>query len=184
MAAGDTPITVVGNLVADPELRFTASGQPVATFRVASTPRVMDRTTNEWKDGDSLFLTCNVWRQAAENVAESLQRGMRVIVTGRLKQRSYETKEGEKRTVFEVEVDDVGPSLRNASAKVARAQRTGGAGGGGYGAPSSGQGGGNGQGGGYSGGQPSGGGQASSSGGSRNEDPWASDAGYSDEPPF
>jgi single-strand DNA-binding protein len=183
MAAGDTPITVVGNLVADPELRFTASGQPVATFRVASTPRVMDRTTNEWKDGDSLFLTCNVWRQAAENVAESLQRGMRVIVTGRLKQRSYETKEGEKRTVFEVEVDDVGPSLRNASAKVARAQRTGGAGGGGYGAPAGGQCGGNGQGGGYSGGQPSGGGQAPS-GGSRNEDPWASDAGYSDEPPF
>jgi single-strand DNA-binding protein len=185
MAAGDTPITVVGNLVADPELRFTASGQPVATFRIASTPRIMDRTTNEWKDGDSLFLSCNVWRQAAENVAESLQRGMRVIVTGRLKQRSYETKEGEKRTVYEVEVDDVGPSLRNASAKVARAQRTGGAGGGGYGAPSGGQGGG-GQGGGYggqpSGGQPSGG--QASSGGSRNEDPWASDAGYSDEPPF
>ncbi len=188
MAAGDTPIPVVGNLVADPELRFTASGQPVATFRVASTPRVMDRATNEWKDGDSLFLTCNVWRQAAENVAESLQRGMRVIVTGRLKQRSYETKEGEKRTVFEVEVDDVGPSLRNASAKVARAQRTGGAGGGGYGAPSGGQGGGGqgggGQGGGQSGygGQPSGG--QASSGGSRNEDPWASDGGYSDEPPF
>ena len=185
MAAGDTPITVVGNLVADPELRFTASGQPVATFRVASTPRVMDRTTNEWKDGDSLFLTCNVWRQAAENVAESLQRGMRVIVTGRLKQRSYETKEGEKRTVFEVEVDDVGPSLRNASAKVARANRTGGAGGssgGGYGGGGGGnqpQGGGS-QGGGY-GGQPSGG---QSSGGARNEDPWASDAGYSDEPPF
>jgi single-strand DNA-binding protein len=188
MAAGDTPITVVGNLVADPELRFTASGQPVATFRVASTPRVMDRATNEWKDGDSLFLTCNVWRQAAENVAESLQRGMRVIVTGRLKQRSYETKEGEKRTVFEVEVDDVGPSLRNASAKVARANRTGGAGGGGGGG--FGGGGNQGQGGGYgsqpSGGQPSGG-QSSggqSSGGSRNDDPWASDAGYSDEPPF
>ena len=188
MAAGDTPITVVGNLVADPELRFTASGQPVATFRVASTPRVMDRTTNEWKDGDSLFLTCNVWRQAAENVAESLQRGMRVIVTGRLKQRSYETKEGEKRTVFEVEVDDVGPSLRNASAKVARANRTGGAGGssgGGYsGGGNQPQGGGSqaggSQGGGY-GGQPSGG---QSSGGGRNEDPWASDAGYSDEPPF
>ena len=178
MAAGDTPITVVGNLVADPELRFTASGQPVATFRVASTPRVMDRTTNEWKDGDSLFLTCNVWQQAAENVAESLQRGMRVIVTGRLKQRSYETKEGEKRTVFEVEVDDVGPSLRNASAKVARANRTGGAGGagGGFGGGQS-SGGGN-QGGGY-GGQNSGG--QSSGGGS---DPWASDAGYSDEPPF
>jgi single-strand DNA-binding protein len=184
MAAGDTPITVVGNLVADPELRFTASGQPVATFRVASTPRVMDRTTNEWKDGDSLFLTCNVWRQAAENVAESLQRGMRVIVTGRLKQRSYETKEGEKRTVFEVEVDDVGPSLRNASAKVARANRTGGAGGssgGGYGGGGGNQpqGGGS-QGGGY-GGQPSGG---QPSGGSKNDDPWASDAGYSDEPPF
>ena len=136
MAAGDTPITVVGNLVADPELRFTASGQPVATFRIASTPRIRDNATNEWKDGDSLFLSCNVWRQAAENVAESLQRGMRVIVTGRLKQRNYETKEGEKRTVYEVEVDDVGPSLRNASAKVARANRTGGAGGaggGGYG---------------------------------------------------
>ena len=154
MAAGDTPITVVGNLVADPELRFTASGQPVATFRIASTPRFMDKATNEWKDGDSLFLSCNVWRQAAENVAESLQRGMRVIVTGRLKQRNYETKEGEKRTVYEVEVDDVGPSLRNASAKVARAQRTGGAGGG-YGGASGGQGGG-GQGGSY-GGQPSGG---------------------------
>ena len=126
MAAGDTPITVVGNLVADPELRFTPSGQPVATFRVASTPRIRDNATNEWKDGDSLFLTCNVWRQAAENVAESLQRGMRVIVTGRLKQRNYETKEGEKRTVYEVEVDDVGPSLRNASAKVTRASRGGG----------------------------------------------------------
>ena len=184
MAAGDTPITVVGNLVADPELRFTASGQPVATFRVASTPRVMDRTTNEWKDGDSLFLTCNVWRQAAENVAESLQRGMRVIVTGRLKQRSYETKEGEKRTVYEVEVDDVGPSLRNASAKVAKANRTGGAAGGGYGGGGQSSGGGN-QGGGYggqnSGGQNSGG---QPSGGGRTEDPWASDAGYSDEPPF
>ena len=187
MAAGDTPITVVGNLVADPELRFTASGQPVATFRIASTPRIRDNATNEWKDGDSLFLTCNVWRQAAENVAESLQRGMRVIVTGRLKQRSYETKEGEKRTVFEVEVDDVGPSLRNASAKVARANRTGGAGGsgsggsggGGYGGGGQSSGGGN-QGGGY-GGQPSGG---QPSGGGRTEDPWASDAGYSDEPPF
>jgi single-strand DNA-binding protein len=186
MAAGDTPITVVGNLVADPELRFTQSGQPVATFRVASTPRIRDNATNEWKDGDSLFLTCNVWRQAAENVAESLQRGMRVIVTGRLKQRNYETKEGEKRTVYEVEVDDVGPSLRNASAKVARANRTGGAGGsggGGYGGGGQSSGGGN-QGGGY-GGQNSGGqsgGQAG--GGGRTEDPWASDAGYSDEPPF
>ncbi len=173
MAAGDTPITVVGNLVADPELRFTSTGQPVATFRVASTPRVMDRATNEWKDGDSLFLTCNVWRQAAENVAESLQRGMRVIVTGRLKQRNYETKEGEKRTVYEIEVDDVGPSLRNASAKVNRASR--GSGEGGFSS-----GGGN-RGGGY-------GGQSSSGGGSRNEDPWASSdnggGGYSDEPPF
>ena len=180
MAAGDTPITVVGNLVADPELRFTPAGQPVATFRVASTPRIRDNATNEWKDGDSLFLSCNVWRQAAENVAESLQRGMRVIVTGRLRQRNYETKEGEKRTVYEVEVDDVGPSLRNASAKVNRASRGGGEGGFSGGGNRSGGGGG---GGGY-GGQ---GGQGSSGGGSRNEDPWASDSsggGYSDEPPF
>ena len=186
MAAGDTPITVVGNLVADPELRFTASGQPVATFRIASTPRIRDNATNEWKDGDSLFLSCNVWRQAAENVAESLQRGMRVIVTGRLKQRNYETKEGEKRTVYEVEVDDVGPSLRNASAKVARANRTGGAGG-------------SGGGGGYGGGSPpeaetraaataaARAPAASRPAASRPaaSDPWASDAGrYSDEPPF
>jgi single-strand DNA-binding protein len=175
MAAGDTPITVVGNLVADPELRFTPSGQPVATFRVASTPRMRDNATGEWKDGDSLFLSCNVWRQAAENVAESLQRGMRVIVTGRLRQRNYETKEGEKRTVYEVEVDDVGPSLKNASAKVNRASR--GTGEGGF------------SGGNRGGGSNSsyGGGQGSSGGSSRNEDPWASDAGgggYSDEPPF
>ena len=169
MAAGDTPITVVGNLVADPELRFTSAGQPVATFRIASTPRLRDAASGEWKDGDSLFLTCNVWRQAAENVAESLQRGMRVIVTGRLKQRNYETREGEKRTVYEVEVDDVGPSLRNASAKVNRASRGSGEGGFGGGNRSSSS-----SGGGYSGGQ------ASSGGGSgRNEDPWASD-----EPPF
>ena len=166
MAAGDTQITIVGNLVDDPELRFTPAGQPVARFRVASTPRFRDNASGEWKDGDSLFLTCNVWRQAAENVAESLQRGMRVIVSGRLKQRSYETKEGEKRTVFEVEVDDVGPSLRNASAKVNRANRSGGGqGGSGY----SGQ-------------------AAASGGGNRAEaDPWASDSGaggYSDEPPF
>src|SRR5580704_1794306 len=167
MAAGDTPITIVGNLVADPELRFTSSGQPVATFRVASTPRIRDAATNEWKDGDSLFLSCNVWRQAAENVAESLQRGMRVIVSGRLRQRNYETKEGEKRTVYEVEVDDVGPSLRNASAKVTRAQRSGG----GYGG---GQGGGSGS----SGGQGAQRGQGSSGGGGgRQEDPWASDNG-------
>jgi single-strand DNA-binding protein len=140
----------------------------------------MDRQTNEWKDGDSLFLSCNVWRQAAENVAESLQRGMRVIVTGRLKQRNYETKEGEKRTVYEVEVDDVGPSLRNASAKVNRASR--GSGEGGFGGANRGAGGGNGS---YSGGQGSSGGGSSPS---RNEDPWASDTGsgggYSDEPPF
>src|SRR5579875_2909307 len=118
--AGDTQITIIGNLVDDPQLRFTPTGQAVANFRVASTPRFLDRTTNEWKDGESLFLTCNVWRQAAENVAESLQRGMRVIVAGRLRQRSYETREGEKRTVYEIEVDEVGPSLRNASEKITR----------------------------------------------------------------
>jgi single-strand DNA-binding protein len=125
MAAGDTQITIVGNLVDDPQLRYTPTGNAVANFRIASTPRFMDRATNEWKDGDSLFLTCNVWRQPAENVAESLQRGMRVIVSGRLRQRSYETKEGEKRTVYEVEVDEVGPSLRNASAMVTKAARRG-----------------------------------------------------------
>ncbi|HLK01692.1 MAG TPA: single-stranded DNA-binding protein [Streptosporangiaceae bacterium] len=182
MAAGDTQITVVGNLVNDPELRFTPAGQPVATFRVASTPRFLDKQTNEWKDGESLFLSCNVWRQAAENVAESLTRGMRVVVVGRLKQRSYETKEGEKRTVFEVEVDEVGPSLRNASAKVNKVARSGGNGG------SFGGGGG----GGYSGGGGYGGGGGASQGGGRpsgggqDADPWANDApaGYSDEPPF
>src|SRR6266567_4113149 len=159
MAAGDTQITIIGNLVDDPELRFTPTGQPVARFRVASTPRWRDQASGEWKDGESLFLTCNVWRQAAENVAESLQRGMRVIVQGRLKQRSYETKEGEKRTVYEVEVDEVGPSLRNASAKVTKSQRsTGGFGGGGGGAGAGGQGG-------YGGG-----------GGRPADDPWASDA--------
>lgn len=123
MAAGDTVVTVVGNLVADPELRFTQTGQPVASFRIASTPRYYDKTTSEWKDGDSVFLSCNVWRAAAENVAESLVRGMRVIVTGRLRQRDYQTKEGEKRTVYEIEADEVGPSLRNASAKVTKAVR-------------------------------------------------------------
>jgi single-strand DNA-binding protein len=176
MAAGDTTITIIGNLVGDPELRYTPTGQAVATFRIASTPRFMDRTTNEWKDGDSLFLSCNVWRQAAENVAESLQRGMRVIVSGRLRQRSYETKEGEKRTVYEVEVDEVGPSLRNASAKVTKSQRSGAGGGGGFGGQGSGQGAGQG---GYGGGAPA---------GRANDDPWASDAGgdtgFSDEPPF
>ena len=176
MAAGDTQITIAGNLVDDPELRFTPAGQPVARFRVASTPRFRDNSTGEWKDGDSLFLTCNVWRQAAENVAESLTRGMRVIVSGRLRQRSYETKEGEKRTVYEVEVDDVGPSLRNASAKVNRVARSG-AGDGGYGGGQR-----------SSGGRSSGGGQSGYGGGGE-PDPWASDSsssggGYSDEPPF
>ncbi|TMR18603.1 single-stranded DNA-binding protein [Nonomuraea turkmeniaca] len=181
MAAGDTVITIVGNLVDDPELRFTPTGQAVARFRIASTPRFMDRQTNEWKDGESLFLTCNVWRQAAENAAESLQRGMRVIVQGRLKQRSYETKEGEKRTVYEVEVDEVGPSLRNATAKVNRTSRQGGGGGFGGGpaddpwasaTPASPQGGGGG-GGGYGGGGQQGGGFG---GGGGND--------FSDEPPF
>jgi single-strand DNA-binding protein len=180
MAAGDTQITIAGNLVDDPELRFTPAGQPVARFRVASTPRFRDNNTGEWKDGDSLFLTCNVWRQAAENVAESLTRGMRVIVSGRLRQRSYETKEGEKRTVYEVEVDDVGPSLRNASAKVNRVARSGGDGG--YG-PGSGQGQ---RGQGSSGGSRSGSGGQGGYGGGGDADPWASDGpgGYTDEPPF
>jgi single-strand DNA-binding protein len=128
--AGDTTITVVGNLTADPELRFTPSGAAVANFTVASTPRIYDRQSGEWKDGEALFLRCNIWREAAENVAESLTRGSRVIVTGRLKQRSFETREGEKRTVFEVEVDEIGPSLRYATAKVNKASRSGGGGGG------------------------------------------------------
>lgn len=130
MAQGDTPITVVGNLVADPELRFTSSGAAVANFRVASTPRRFDAQANAWVDGEAMFLTCNVWRQAAENVAESLTKGMRVVVYGRLRQRSYETREGERRTIFEVEVDEVGPSLRYATASVTRSQPTGGAPGG------------------------------------------------------
>src|SRR6186997_659499 len=133
MAAGDTTITVVGNLTDDPDLRFTPSGAAVANFTVASTPRFFDKQTNEWKDGDALFLRCSIWRQAAENVAESLHRGTRVIVSGRLRQRSYETREGEKRTVYELEVDEIGPSLRYATAKVNRASRGGGAGGGGGG---------------------------------------------------
>ena len=131
--AGETVITVVGNLVDDPELRFTPSGAAVANFRIASTPRTFDKQTNEWKDGDALFLSCSVWRQAAENVAESLQKGMRVVVQGRLKSRQYETREGEKRTVFEIDVDEVGPSLKYATAKVTRTTRSGG--GGGYDAP-------------------------------------------------
>ena len=129
--AGETTITIVGNLVDDPELRFTASGVAVANFRVASTPRAFDKQTNEWKDGESLFLSCSVWRQYAENVAESLTKGTRVIVSGRLKQRSYETNNGEKRTVFEIDVEDVGPALRNATAKVSKVNRSGGGGGGG-----------------------------------------------------
>ena len=137
--AGDTVITIVGNVTGDPELRFTPSGAAVANFTVASTPRAFDRQSNEWKDGETLFMRCSVWRDAAENVAESLQRGTRVIVTGRLKSRSYETKEGEKRTVIEMEVDEVGPSLRYASAKVTKTQR--GSGGGGFGSSGSGQGG-------------------------------------------
>src|SRR4051812_2297788 len=126
MAAGDTVLTLVGNLVDAPELRFTPSGAAVAKFRIASTPRFLDKTTNEWKDGEGLFLTCNVWRQAAENVAESLTKGTRVIVQGRLRQRSYETREGEKRTVYEIEVDEVGPSLSRATAKVSKTTRGGG----------------------------------------------------------
>src|SRR5690606_6631397 len=149
--AGDTVITVVGNLTSDPELRFTASGAAVANFTVASTPRTFDRATNEWKDGEALFLRCNIWRQAAENVAESLTRGSRVIVSGRLKQRSFETKEGEKRTVIELEVDEIGPSLRYATAKVNRVARAEG-GAGGYGSGGGGGYSGGGGGGGYSGG--------------------------------
>ena len=168
--AGETVITVVGNLTNDPELRFTPSGAAVASFTVASTPRTLDKATNEWKDGEALFLRCSIWRQAAENVAESLQRGARVIVQGRLKQRSFETKEGEKRTVIELDVDEVGPSLKYATAKVNKTTRQGG-GGGGFG----------GGGGSNGGGAPSG------------DDPWATapagggaspGGGWSDEPPF
>ena len=168
--AGDTTITVIGNLTDDPELRFTPSGAAVAKFRIASTPRFLDKASGEWKDGEPLFLACNVWRQVAENVAESLQRGSRVIVSGRLRMRSYETKEGEKRTVIELEVDEIGPSLRYATAKVQRMSRSGG---GGYGA---------------SGGNNSGGG-----GGFAADDPWATAApaasssgggNFDDEPPF
>ena len=174
MAAGDVTITVVGNLTDDPELRFTPSGAAVAKFRVASTPRFLDRQTNEWKDGEPLFLSCNIWRQAAENVAESLQRGARVIVTGRLRQRSYETREGEKRTVMELEVDEIGPSLRYATAKVQKMQRSSG---GGFG----------------SGGTAGGGGGGGGGGGAVSDDPWASAAPaggsggsgtFDEEPPF
>ncbi|AUI62610.1 single-stranded DNA-binding protein [Amycolatopsis sp. WAC 01375] len=169
--AGDTVITVIGNLTSDPELRFTPSGAAVANFTVASTPRTLDKQSGEWKDGEALFLRCNIWRQAAENVAESLTRGARVVVQGRLKQRSFETKEGEKRTVVELEVDEIGPSLRYATAKVNKVSRgTGGGGGGGFG----------GGGGGGQSGPPA-------------DDPWGSappagggggGGGFSDEPPF
>ena len=178
--AGDTTITVVGNLTADPELRFTPSGAAVANFTVASTPRTFDKNSGEWKDGEALFLRCNIWREAAENVAESLTRGSRVIVTGRLKQRSFETREGEKRTVFEVEVDEIGPSLRYATAKVNKASRSGG-GGGGFGS-----GGGGGAGGGS---RPAEAAAAQPSSGS-GDDPWGSApasgsfAGGDEEPPF
>lgn len=175
--AGETTITVIGNLTADPELRFTPSGAAVANFTVASTPRTFDRQSNEWKDGDTLFLRCSIWREAAENVAESLTKGTRVIVSGRLVQRSYETREGEKRTVYELQVDEVGPSLRYASAKVTRTQRSGG-GGGGF------------NGGGGGGGFNGGGGGGNSGGNQQQDDPWATPAGgggaggFSDEPPF
>ena len=176
--AGETIITLVGNLTADPELRFTPSGAPVANFTVASTPRTFDRATSEWKDGDAMFINCSVWRQAAENVAESLTKGMRVIVQGRLKSRSYETREGERRTVFEIEVDEVGPSLRYATAKV---NRTSGGGGGGYS-----QQGGSGGGDNWSSNQGQQGGGGYGGGGNTNRppvnDPWAS--AQSDEPPF
>ncbi len=160
--AGETVITIIGNLTNDPELRFTPSGAAVANFTVASTPRTFDRQSNEWKDGETLFMRCSVWRDAAENVAESLQRGSRVLVSGRLRSRSYETKEGEKRTVVEMEVDEVGPSLRYATAKVNKTSR-GGGGGGGFGG---------GGGGGFGGGAPSGGG-GGYGGGQQAEDPWA-----------
>jgi len=197
--AGETVITIIGNLTNDPELRFTPSGAAVANFTVASTPRTFDRQSNEWKDGETLFMRCSVWRDAAENVAESLQRGTRVLVSGRLRSRTYDTKEGEKRTVVEMEVDEVGPSLRYATAKVAKTSRGGG--GGGFG------GGGGGGGGGFSGGGGGGGfgGPAGGNGGGFGgaspqpaDDPWATGpsggggtgggggGGYSsaEEPPF
>ena len=166
--AGETVITVVGNLTADPELRFTPSGAAVASFTIASTPRQFDRNSNEWKDGEALFLRCSIWRQAAENVAESLTRGMRVVAQGRLKQRSYETREGEKRTVVELDVEEVGPSLKYATAKVNRTQR------------------GSSSGGGFGGSGSDGGGGGSSA---PSDDPWGSappsgGGSLSDEPPF
>jgi single-strand DNA-binding protein len=199
--AGETVITVVGNLTSDPELRFTPNGAAVASFTIASTPRTLDRATNEWKDGEALFLRCSIWRQAAEHVAESLQKGARVIVQGRLKQRTFETREGEKRTVIELDVDEIGPSLRYATAKVVRAARGGGPGGGGGfdgggysgggpsggtgGANSGGAGGGGGTGGGYRGGAQGGSSSGGGYSGGAVDDPWSQPAGgYSDEPPF
>ncbi|AUI50485.1 single-stranded DNA-binding protein [Arthrobacter crystallopoietes] len=184
--AGETVITVVGNLTNDPELRFTPSGSAVANFTVASTPRTFDRQSNEWKDGETLFLRASVWREAAENVAETLTKGTRVLVQGRLKSRSYETKEGEKRTVMELEVDEIGPSLRYASAKVTRTQRSGG-GQGGFGGGNSG---------GFGGNQNQGWGAPQSAPQSApQDDPWGAPAGGgnaggwgngpdSNEPPF
>jgi single-strand DNA-binding protein len=186
--AGETPITVVGNLTADPELRFTPSGAAVANFTVASTPRTFDKQTNDWKDGEALFLNCSVWRQAAENAAESLTRGMRVIVSGRLKARSYETREGEKRTVFEIDVDEVGPSMKYATAKVTKTSRSGGGSGfgsgGGSGSDDPWAGNQGGQGGGSWGGNQ--GGQSGGQGGTKGGDPWATSGagGHSEEPPF
>ncbi|ANU79702.1 ssDNA binding protein [Arthrobacter phage Conboy] len=188
--AGETTITVIGNLTNDPELRFTPSGSAVANFTIASTPRTFDRQSNEWKDGETLFLRASIWREAAENVAESLTKGMRVIVSGRLKSRSYDTKEGDKRTVIELEVDEIGPSLRYAQAKVNRTQRSnngGGGFGGGNGASQGGQGGG----GGYSGQGGFGGGASSAP--ANADDPWATPGvsnaggwgnGPDSEPPF
>jgi single-strand DNA-binding protein len=177
--AGETTITLVGNLTADPELRFTPSGAAVANFTVASTPRTFDRQTNEWRDGDAMFLNCAVWRQAAENVAESLQKGMRVIVHGRLKSRSYETREGERRTVFEIDVDEIGPALKYATAKVSR-NASGGQGGG-----RSSSGGSGGSGGNYGDDPWATGGSAGDAGGGRPQqtsDPWSTP--QSEDPPF
>ena len=200
--AGETTITVVGNLTSDPELRFTPSGSAVANFTVASTPRTLDRQSNEWKDGETLFLRASIWREAAENVAESLTKGTRVIVSGRLKSRTYDTKEGEKRTVMELEVDEIGPSLRYANAKVNRTQRSGGQGGGNFGGGQGNQGGnfGGGNAGGGQGGFGSnpGGGNPQWGGGQQQQsapanDPWATPGGGSSgwgagpdnsEPPF
>ncbi|MFM9652783.1 single-stranded DNA-binding protein [Streptomyces galilaeus] len=172
--ANETVITVVGNLVDDPELRFTASGVAVAKFRIASTPRVYDRQTSEWKDGDALFLTCSVWRQAAENVAESLTRGMRVIVQGRLKQRSYEDSQGVKRTVYELDVDEVGPTLARATAKVTKNPA-----GGGQRTAST-----NVEGDPWAGAKPANSQQQGGGWGGGQQQPAAQGAGYSDEPPF